>query len=346
MPSLKHTGNKLFDPQVQLKYLETHINGLNVFDQDLTASGLSPLKPRSLDVLQINVGKVCNQSCHHCHVDAAPDRKESMTTETFQQCLDVVRKNKFSMVDITGGAPELNPNFRWFVSELKKLKVNILVRCNLTIINSHKRFSDLPEFYAENNVEVIASMPYFTKNRTDSQRGDGVFESSIHALQMLNAVGYGMEGSDLRLNLVYNPSGAFLPGDQLALEQQFKKELFDRFSINFNNLYCITNLPISRFLNYLITSGNYQNYMEKLSSSFNPVAAQNVMCREMISVGWDGSLYDCDFNQMLELGVDLESISHISEYDHTALIGRNIRTNQHCYGCTAGTGSSCGGSVV
>jgi radical SAM/Cys-rich protein len=279
-------------------------------------------------------------------VDAGPDRKEIMTRQTMQQCIDVLVKNPFiQTVDLTGGAPELNPDFRWFVEKIKELDRHIIVRCNLTIILANKKFNDLPGFFKMHDIEVVSSLPFYSKERTDRQRGDGVFEDSVKALQMLNAVGYGIEGSGLTLNLVYNPAGAFLPPSQTTLEKEFKSALQKDFGIVFNSLFAITNLPISRYLDYLLTSGNYEKYMEKLINAYNPVAAANVMCRNTISVGWDGFLYDCDFNQMLDLKVGCKP-KHVSEFDFQVLNNREIIVNQHCYGCTAGAGSSCGGAVA
>jgi radical SAM/Cys-rich protein len=291
---------------------------------------------------------MCNQVCKHCHVDAGPDRKEIMTRETMLQCLDVLKINpSFKTVDLTGGAPEMNPEFRWFIEEIKKVNpsINIIVRCNLTIILSNKKYYDLPDFFKQHTIEVVSSLPFYTKDRTDRQRGDGVFEDSIKALQMLNAVGYGVAGSDLTLNLVYNPAGAFMPPPQEALEMDYRKALREKYQIEFNNLFAITNLPVSRFMDYLLQSGNYEAYMEKLVNAYNPVAASNVMCRNTISVGWDGFIYDCDFNQMLELKVDCSS-KHIAQFNLQQLANRSIVVNQHCYGCTAGAGSSCGGAVT
>ena len=297
--------------------------------------------------LQVNLGKLCNQACLHCHVDAGPDRKEIMTKETMMLCLDVLTNNpSFKTVDLTGGAPEMNPDFKWFVSEIKKLNRHIIVRCNLTIILANKKYHDLPEFFKQHEIEVVSSLPFYTQDRTDRQRGNGVFEDSIKALQMLNAVGYGMEGTGLLLNLVYNPAGAFLPPSQMALEKEYKEALLERYNIQFNQLYVITNMPISRYLDYLLVSGNYSSYMEKLIQAFNPVAAANVMCRNTISVGWDGYLYDCDFNQMLDLKVGCSGSDHLSNYSSSAISQREIILNQHCYGCTAGSGYSCGGAVA
>ena len=306
---------------------------------------MNPLKTSALEIFQINLGKMCNQTCRHCHVDAGPDRKEIMSRQTMELCLQVLKNTEIKIVDLTGGAPELNADFRWFVQEIRKLGKHILVRCNLTIIVANKRFNDLPEFFKEYQVEVVSSLPSFTQDRTDRQRGDGVFEDSVKALQMLNAVGYGQEGSGLILNLVYNPAGAFLPPSQIALEKEYKKELYSRYGILFNQLFAITNMPISRYLDYLLTSGNYEMYMDKLISAFNPTSVKNLMCRTMLSVGWDGYLYDCDFNQMLYLKVSTSNSQHISDFDFEGLKNRDIVIKQHCFGCTAGEGSSCGGSL-
>ncbi len=347
--SLLYQHNQLADVHVQLNILEhgqTADYALIPFQQKLEESGLLPLKPTGIQIFQVNVGKMCNQVCKHCHVDAGPDRKEIMTQETMEQCLTALRNNpSLQTVDLTGGAPEMNPHFRWFVSEIKKLGRHVIVRCNLTIILANKKYNDLPRFYKDNGVEVVSSLPFYTQDRTDRQRGNGVFEDSIKALKMLNEVGYGVEGSGLLLNLVYNPAGAFMPAPQASLENEYKKALADKYGISFNSLFAITNLPISRFLDYLLQSGNYEKYMEKLVAAYNPVAAANVMCRNTISISWDGYLYDCDFNQMLDLKVEGTS-KHISHFNTDVLNRRSIVINQHCYGCTAGSGSSCGGAVA
>ena len=353
MKSLKATDNKLADVQEQMQVLEmgTHEDDpyrIVPFQQKLEDAGLYPLRPTQVEILQINVGKMCNQVCRHCHVDAGPDRKEIMTRETMRQCLEVVRTTPaLKTVDLTGGAPEMNPDFRWLVEEMKAANpaIHIIVRCNLTIIRANKKYYDLPDFFKANKLEVVSSLPFYTKDRTDRQRGDGVFEDSIKALQMLNERGYGAEGSGLVLNLVYNPAGAFLPAAQTSLEAEFKQSLKKDFNIVFNNLFAITNLPVSRYLDYLLQTGNYEKYMEKLITAFNPIAAANVMCRNTISVGWDGWLYDCDFNQMLELKVESPQ-RHIADFNVQLLNKRSIVVNQHCYGCTAGAGSSCGGAVA
>jgi len=319
--------------------------GIPSFEQKLDEIGLFPLTPVSVEIFQVNVGKMCNQVCKHCHVDAGPDRKEIMTQETMQQCLQAMNHPDIKIVDLTGGAPEMNPNFRWFVEEISKLGKQIIVRCNLTIILANKKYHDLPDFFKKHHVNVVSSLPYFAASRTDAQRGDGVFEKSIKALQMLNAVGYGIEGSGLKLDLVYNPSGAFLPDSQESLQRQFEKKLKDKYDIVFNELFAITNLPVSRFLEYLIVEEKYDDYMRELVQVFNPGAAQGVMCRNTISIGWDGYLFDCDFNQMLEYNLTGTAPRHISDFDYDRLMEREIIINQHCFGCTAGAGSSCGGTI-
>lgn len=347
--SLKARENPLAATERQLEILSSgpfEKGDLPTFKDKIAETGNFPLKPRKLEILQINVGYMCNQVCAHCHVDAGPDRKEIMTRETMQQCLDVIRKTGAHTLDLTGGAPEMNPDFRWFVEEASKAGIeDFIVRSNLTIIRANKKYHDLPEFFKKHNVHVVSSMPHYTRGKTDKQRGDGVFDKSIRALQDLNEVGYGKEGSPLRLDLVYNPSGAFLPGDQEAMEKDFKERLMEDFGIEFHNLFAITNLPISRFLDYLIASENYEDYMYSLVEAYNPAAVANVMCTNTLSVSWDGWLYDCDFNQMLGLKV-ASPVKHISDYQEDLLQDRNILISQHCYGCTAGAGSSCQGTVA
>jgi radical SAM/Cys-rich protein len=345
MKSLNALHHELADPEHQLQVLE-HRKIFTPFAEKIAVTGLYPLKPTLPETFQVNVGKMCNQTCKHCHVDAGPDRKEIMTPETMQQCLDILATHpQLKTVDLTGGAPEMNPHFRWFVEEIRKREKHIIVRCNLTIILANKKYHDLPQFFKEQRIEVVSSLPFYTADRTNRQRGNGVFEDSIKALQLLNETGYGKEDTGLLLNLVYNPAGAFLPPDQLTLEKEYKEVLQKEYGILFNNLYTITNLPISRYLDYLLVSGNYESYMEKLVNAYNPAAAAHVMCRNTLSIGWDGFVYDCDFNQMLGLKVDTEH-QHISNFNLESLAQRNIVVNQHCYGCTAGAGSSCGGAVA
>ena len=347
--SLKARGDKLAEIENQLKILggEPFKTELPTFKQKLEPLNQFPLKPSEIEIFQINVGYMCNQVCKHCHVDAGPDRKEIMTKEYLQKCLDILEETKIPTVDLTGGAPEMNPNFRWFVEEASRIGVSeIIVRSNLTIIRANKKYYDLPDFFKKHGVHVVSSFPYYQAGKTDAQRGDGVFNKSIEALNMLNAVGYGREGTGLKLDLVYNPTGAFLPGDQMQLEMEFKRNLKTDFDIDFNNLFAITNIPISRFLDYLIASDNYEDYMEKLVGAFNPAAVSGVMCRNTISVDWDGYMYDCDFNQMLDMKVADKSTQHIDDFDLEKLKKRNILINQHCFGCTAGAGSSCQGTVA
>ena len=347
--SLHKRESALANSNKQLEILSNGIfqNGeLPTFREQLEKTHQFPLRARKLEILQINVGYMCNQVCDHCHVDAGPDRKEIMAKETMLQCLEVIKQTGAHTLDLTGGAPEMNPNFKWFVEEASKIGIrDFIVRSNLTIIVANKTYHDLPEFFKKHNVHVVSSMPHWTRGKTDKQRGDGVFDASIKALKMLNAVGYGMADSNLRLDLVYNPSGAFLPGDQASMEKDFKKALEADFDIHFHNLFALTNLPISRFLDFLIASENYEDYMYALVEAFNPSAAKNVMCTNTLSVSWDGYLYDCDFNQMLQLPIN-SKVKHISEYQEDLLEGREIVISQHCYGCTAGAGSSCQGVVA
>lgn len=342
--SLKKTNHWLSTSEGQIEVLSDYQKvGIASFGSRLEEGGILPLKPVSVDVFQINVGKMCNQVCQHCHVDAGPDRKEIMTRDTMQQCLDALKDPNITTVDLTGGAPEMNPEFRWFVEELSKLGKQIIVRCNLTIILANPKYNDLPAFFKKHKINVVSSLPSFTARRTDAQRGDGVFEKSIKALQMLNAVGYAKEGTGLKLDLVYNPSGAYLPDDQVVLQMEYERKLKSAYDIVFNDLFAITNLPVSRFLDYLVRSEKYEDYMVELANAYNPTAAAGVMCRSMVSVGWDGYLYDCDFNQMLELKLKDGAPDHVRDFDYDKVKNREITINQHCYGCTAGAGSSCGG---
>ena len=347
--SLLARNNDLANTARQMEVLSSGIfadGELPTFANKLKESNQFPLQPKKLEILQINLGYMCNQVCAHCHVDAGPDRKEIMTLETMQQCLEVIKNTGAHTLDLTGGAPEMNPNFREFVEAAAKAGIkDFIVRSNLTIILANKKYHNLPEFFKKHNIHVVSSMPHWTRGKTDKQRGDGVFDKSIKALHMLNEIGYGRKGSDLKLDLVYNPSGAFLPGDQMALENDFKKALKTEFDIDFHDLFAITNLPISRFLDYLIASENYEEYMYSLVDAYNPSAVANVMCTNTLSISWDGYLYDCDFNQMLNLKV-ASKVKHIADYNEAILQDRNIIINQHCYGCTAGAGSSCQGVVV
>lgn len=346
MKSLLGRNHALASTGEQVALLERSPSVTKSFQAHLAEAGLYPLRPTAIEIFQVNVGKQCNQTCKHCHVDAGPDRKEMMSRELMEQCIAILNDNPIQTVDITGGAPEMHPDFRWFVAQCHALGKKVMVRCNLTIILANKKFNDLPEFFKAHEVEVVSSLPFYNADRTDRQRGEGVFEKSITALQMLNAVSYGKDNSGLILNLVYNPTGALLPGSQAELETQFKKILHEKYGVVFNNLFTITNMPISRFLEYLVSSGNLDKYMDKLVQAFNASAAAGVMCRNTLSIGWDGYIYDCDFNQMLDLKVSSERAQHINSFDWTSLSTREIVLNQHCFGCTAGAGSSCGGATT
>ncbi len=347
--SLKKRAHKLSKQKEQLALLSSgdFANGtLLSFKDQLQKQGKEHLTVKPLEVLQLNLGYMCNQVCKHCHVDAGPDRKEIMSKETLQYVLKVLKKHPIHTIDLTGGAPEMNPNFRWFIQEVSKLEVkDIIVRSNLTILRANKKYYDLPDFFKEHGIHVVSSMPHWSQEKTDRQRGDGVFNASIEALKELNKRGYGKSNTSLKLDLVYNPSGAFLPSEQLSLEKDFKKSLFKDFGIEFNQLFVLTNLPISRFLEYLIASGNYEEYMYSLVEAFNPRTIDNVMCTNTLSIDWEGYLYDCDFNQMLGLKAAIEK-PHIKDFNSQALLERTIKISQHCYGCTAGAGSSCQGTIA
>jgi radical SAM/Cys-rich protein len=314
------------------------------FWEHLEKVKLYPLTPTKTEILQINLGKLCNQVCNHCHVDAGPTRKELMTKEVMIQCLEAAKSKFIHTIDLTGGAPEMNPNFKWFVSELSKLNKRVIVRSNLTIL-TYKKYLEVPQFFRKKKVNVISSLPCYTKENVDKQRGNGVFKRSIEALKKLNELGYGKKGTGLKLDLVYNPIGVALPPNQRKLEADYKRELKELFNIEFNQLFTITNLPISRFLDFLIKENKHEEYINKLVQSFNPEAAKNVMCRNTISVDWEGRLFDCDFNQMLEIGVS-SSLKNIKDFDNNHLVKRKILLGQHCFGCTAGDGSGCQGSLT
>ncbi len=348
LQSLKRRGSNLAVPSIQIAILEETTSKIPSFGNKLGDINLLPFKPTGLDIFQVNIGYMCNMTCEHCHVDAGPTRTEIMTKETMQQCLNAIREAGATTIDITGGAPEMNPNFQWFIEEIRAIskEIEIIVRSNLTILVSNETYKTYPAFFKQHNLTVIASLPCYTAANTDKQRGDKAFVRSIEALLMLNDLGYGKEGTGLDLHLVYNPGGAFLPGDQLKLQADYKRVLKQDFDLDFNQLYTITNLPISRFLDYLIKDEKLDVYMQTLLDAFNPAAAAGVMCRNTLSVSWDGYLYDCDFNQMLQLQVEKSVPQHIKNFDLKALLERNIVLGQHCYGCTAGAGSSCQGSVT
>jgi radical SAM/Cys-rich protein len=317
---------------------------LKPFDQSLRASSLYPLKASGIDIFQVNVGKRCNLSCRHCHVEAGPGRHESMVRPVFEKCLAVFKKSSCSTIDITGGAPEMNPNLEWFLGELASLKRRVIVRSNLVILlePEYRRFM---EIYATHGVEVVGSLPFYEAGKSDRQRGGGGFLKSIEAIKGLNERAYARKGSGLVLDLVHNPVGAYLPGPQPVLEHEYRTRLKRDYGVSFNRLFCMTNCPVGRYLEYLTQSDNFEDYMAELASAYNAAAARQVMCRTTISVGWNGKLYDCDFNQMLGLAVNHGAPSHIDAFDFDRLNSREIVINNHCYACTAGSGSSCQGAT-
>ena len=348
LKSLHSRADPLASTATQLARLEGGIfatDELPTFKERLQQLETFPLKPRALEILQVNLGYLCNQVCANCHVDAGPDRKEIMSLETIEKVLEVARATEVGTLDLTGGAPEMNPHFNYLVEKAKSIGVKeIIVRSNLTILEANPTYKKLPAFFKEMKVRVVSSLPHYSLKRTDKQRGEGVFSKSIAALKKLNALGYGSD-PELVLDLVYNHSGAFLSAEQAQLERDFKTRLNDQFGIVFNQLFCINNLPISRFLDYLIASENFDDYMQTLVEAFNPATLAGVMCTNTLSVGWNGDLYDCDFNQMLEMPL-ASTAKHIDDFDADRLLERHIRVNQHCYGCTAGSGSSCQGSLI
>ena len=304
-----------------------------------------PLKAEGIDTLQVNVGYRCNLECKHCHVEAGPQRPESMSQQSMRQCLRILQSHSILTVDITGGAPEMHEHFPWFLQECASLQRRVLVRTNAVILleRGYEGFIDL---YARHNVEVIISLPHLDAKTTDRQRGAGVFPRVIEALRKLNDHGYGQPDSGLIVNLVHNPSGAYLPGSQAGLENHYRRTLKEKQGVDFNQLFCITNMPIGRYLQYLQRTDNYEDYMNTLVNAFNPVALERVMCKKTLSVAWDGSLYDCDFNQVIGMTTDHGAPDHISAFDFEQLSQREIVTGNHCYGCTAGAGSSCQGAVT
>jgi radical SAM/Cys-rich protein len=318
---------------------------MNKFAQKLEGHSISLRRGRP-EILQVNVGKLCNLTCVHCHVNAGPKRREIMTHETIDRVLDWLSKTEIPVVDLTGGAPEMIPDFCYFIERVRTLESprHVIDRCNLTILLD-PGYEELPEFLATHKVEIIASMPCYTPRNVNAQRGEGVFDGSIAALQRLNSLGYGIE-PELPLHLVYNPVGAFLPGQQTELELDYKRELKGHFGIVFNKLYSITNLPIGRFAAYLRHNDKLEEYMELLISAFNPATIDGLMCRNTLSVGWRGEVYDCDFNQQLDMQWENGKRLFLWDVDPNKIDNREIMTGDHCFGCTAGAGSSCGGAIV
>lgn len=320
------------------------------FSATVARHGVS-LAPRAIGTLQANITRLCNQACVHCHVDASPRRREMMAPETVARLLEILRTTpSIHTLDLTGGAPELHPQFEEMVVEARRAGRHVMVRHNLTVtLDPHPRtkasMRHLPQFFAEHGVEVVSSLPYYQEFFTDKQRGGGVFKKSIESIRLLNEQGFGVDGTGRLLNLVYNPVGPFLPASQESLERDYKRELWSKFQLRFNHLFALTNMPINRFKAQLKVLGTYEEYMEKLVSAFNPQAAGGVMCRDLISVAYDGTLYDCDFNQMLDMAIGDDKPLTLANFDAERLVARQIRVGDHCFGCTAGAGSSCGGAT-
>ena len=336
----------LANPVEQLAMLDASMTGRAKFDEALRGAGWNALTPAALEIFQINLGKLCNMTCRHCHVDAGPDRGDAMMTrETVDACLRALDQTSAHTVDITGGAPELHPEFRYLVDEAHKRGKHVIDRCNLSVLLL-PRNDGLAEWLGDRGVEIVASLPHYRQRNTDAQRGDGAFEKSITALRLLNAAGYGQNDPSRMLSLMTNPAGAFLAAPQSSIENEWKTALKRDFGITFDRLLALNNMPISRFLEWLIESGNLDSYMSRLVDGFNPAAIPGVMCRNTISISWDGRLFDCDFNQMLDLDALPARSMTIKSFDAAAWQQREVVTRAHCFGCTAGAGSSCGGSTA
>lgn len=342
--TLKRQGHRWANACEQLTVLQSGTTHKR-FEDALAESGISPLRATGIQVLQVNLGRLCNMTCAHCHVDAGPDRREIMDRETAEAVVRVLAQTDISTLDLTGGAPEMNPHFRWLVEQATQLGRRVVDRCNLTILQA-PGYTDLPEFLAARDVEIVASLPCYLEENVDAQRGNRAFARSLEALRRLNQRGYGLADSELCLTLVYNPTGPELPPSQVELEAAYRRELDRRYGLQFTRLIAIANMPINRFLDHLLRSGRYDQYMEALINAYNPAAAGGVMCRTTLSVDWEGRLYDCDFNQMLGKGVDARLSQSIHDFDLPSLSVRSIATGQHCYGCTAGAGSGCRGAIV
>jgi radical SAM/Cys-rich protein len=349
--SLQARREALADPELQIQALENlplnHLPSTAHFETAVSTVAPQGLRAGPVEILQINLGKLCNMTCRHCHVDAGPDRwREVMDRDTVDACLAALDRSGAHTVDLTGGAPELNPNFRYLVDECVARGKHVIDRCNLTVLLVPRQ-SDLPEFFAERGVEVVCSLPHFRRRNTDAQRGDGTFEKSVAALKRLNAVGYGHNDPQRKLTLMVNPVGAVLTGDQCSMERAWRDGLGRNHGVTFDRLIALNNMPIARFLEWLELSGNLQAYMELLVNAFNPGTVSGLMCRNTLSVSWDGRIFDCDFNQMLELESRPKSVrpARIGDFDESEYTRRAIVTGRHCFGCTAGAGSSCGGAI-
>ncbi len=357
--SMRYRRAPLTDPAKQFRVLnEAEISagptGTGRFFADVEASGWDDLKPARLDIFQINVGKLCNMTCRHCHVDSGPDRtEENMDRATVDACLRAIDLSGARTVDLTGGAPELNPHFEYLVEECATERgLHVIDRCNLTILTT-RRYEHLAQWMAERGVEVVCSLPHYRPLGTDAQRGKGTYKKSIQALRMLNDAGYGQGDPKRKLTLMANPTGAFLAGNQSSMEREWKAALQKNHGVTFDHLIALNNMPMSRYLEWLMEKGMVEAYMQKLVAAFNPGTIEGLMCRNTLSVSWDGYLYDCDFNQQLDMHMDLGGASgvakerpHVKDFDLEAWLGHSIRTERHCYGCTAGAGSGCGGAIT
>lgn len=346
--SLHQRRSPLASPQYEIDTLNAIDLSHTPYNGDFAAAiahhGFENFQPAALEIFQINIGKLCNMTCRHCHVDAGPDRKENMDRDTIDACLRALDQTTAHTVDITGGAPELNPHFRYLVDQCVTRGKQVIDRCNLTVLLL-PTMRDLPDWFAERGVEVVCSLPHYRKLNTDTQRGDGTFEKSIEALKRLNVAGYGKGDPKRRLTLMSNPVGAFFAGNQSKMQQEWQTGLEKNYDVTFDRLIALNNMPISRFLEWLEQSNNLQGYMERLVNAFNPGTVEGVMCRNTLSVSWDGRLFDCDFNQMLDLEVQQPARPHIRDFSLELLTRRQIEVGRHCFGCTAGAGSSCGGAI-
>lgn len=344
--TLRGRGSPLAPPQAQLEVLEQHAGTLD-FERAIAAAGFDGLFPSTLEIFQINLGKLCNMTCRHCHVDAGPDRTDAMmSAQTVDACLRALDRTTAHTVDITGGAPELHPQFRYLVDQSIERAKHVIDRCNLSVLLL-PRNEGLAAWLAERGVEIVASLPHYRQRNTDAQRGEGAFDRSIEALRLLNDAGYGKGDPRRVLTLMSNPAGAFLAPSQTAVEAEWKRALSENFRVTFDRLIALNNMPISRFLEWLIESGNLDGYMSRLARSFNPAAIEGLMCRNTISISWDGRLFDCDFNQMLDVdALPGGKAMTVENFDFAAWQQRRVVTRRHCFGCTAGSGSSCGGATT
>jgi len=350
--SLRYRREPLSSPSEQFRALHAvEVNGgptgTGSFKADLAASGWEDFRPDDLEIFQINLGKLCNMTCRHCHVDSGPDRtEENMDRETVDACLRAIDRSGAHTVDLTGGAPELNPHFEYLVEACVDRGLDVIDRCNLTILTT-RPYQHLPEWFADRGVEVVCSLPHYREFNTDAQRGEGTYRKSIQALHALNEAGYGYDDPDRVLTLVTNPVGAFLAGNQASLESEWKEALQRNHGVTFDRLLALNNMPMSRYLEWLLEKGQTEAYMQRLVNAFNPGTIAGLMCRNTLSVAWDGTLYDCDFNQQLDMTMDLPDgvRPHVDDFDLKAWKEHSIRTERHCYGCTAGAGSGCGGAI-